>query len=167
MRKPESRMPTVIAIDPGTSESAALCFDGNSLRPGFFPHHQYDNERLLFELRSSPFGFPLLIESVESYGQRVGFSVFETVRWAGRFQEAWSWSNRTVALVPRREVKMHLCGTMKAKDADIRQALLYRFGDGTREKAIGTKRGQGPLYGITSHLMAALAVAVTWIDKNS
>lgn len=159
-------MPVLIAIDPGTKESGAVCFDGRTLRPGMFPCAIYQNADLLETLRTWSRIGPLVIESVESFGQRVSFTIFETVRWAGRFQEAWESRGGQVILVPRREVKMHLCGIMKAKDADIRQALLYKFGDGSRDMAMGTKANPGPLYGVTNHLMAALAVAVTWTEKN-
>jgi hypothetical protein len=46
----------------------------------------------------------------------------------------------------------------QAKDANIRQAILDRFGG--KEKAIGKKANPGPLYGVKSHLWSALAVAL-------
>jgi hypothetical protein len=55
---------------------------------------------------------------------------------------------------------------MQAKDANIRQALIDRFG-GSKEAAIGTIKRQGPLYGVKGHEFAALAVAVTWIETRS
>jgi hypothetical protein len=58
-------------------------------------------------------------------------------------------------LVFRKDVKMHLCNSMRAKDANIRTALIDKLG------APGTKKMQGPTYGVTSHAWAALAVAVT------
>jgi len=61
-------------------------------------------------------------------------------------------------LVPRRDVKMHLCSSVRAKDGNIRQALIDRFG------ADGTKRKPVPLAGISQHRWAALAVAVTAFD---
>ena len=56
----------------------------------------------------------------------VGAEVFETVHWSGRFTEAL-WPTPVVQL-PRRAVKLHLCGSARAKDPNIRQALLDRFG---------------------------------------
>jgi hypothetical protein len=49
---------------------------------------------------------------------------------------------------------------MKAKDANIRQALIDIYGG--NDKAIGNKKTPGPLYGIKGDLWAALAVAVTF-----
>ena len=66
-------------------------------------------------------------------------------------------------MIYRKDVKLHLCGSPRAKDSNIRQALIDRFGPG-KEKAIGLKKTPGPLYGVKSHVWAALAVAVTHLD---
>jgi hypothetical protein len=64
----------------------------------------------------------------------------------------------------RATVKAHLCRSAKAKDSNVRQALIDLFGG--KENAIGTKKTPGPLYGISGDVWAALAVAVTWYDAN-
>jgi len=92
----------------------------------------------------------------------VGAEVFETVFWSGRFAQAWS---RRFERMPRREIKQHLCHSARATDANIRQALIDRFG-GT-EKAIGKKKTPGPLYLLKGHLWAAFAVAITWWDLHA
>ena len=56
-------------------------------------------------------------------------------------------------MVYRRDVKMWLCGTPRAKDPNIAQALRDKYGDP------GTKKNPGKIYGVKSHLWAALAVA--------
>jgi hypothetical protein len=87
----------------------------------------------------------------------VGAEVFDTVLWAGRFAEA---AHRvTVVMLPRRAVKLALCGDSRAKDANIRQALIDRFGGSA---AIGRKAAPGPLYGISRDVWSALAIAVTY-----
>ena len=65
--------------------------------------------------------------------------------------------------VYRKEVKLALCNSLRARDSNIRRALLDRFGP-TRKQAVGTKARPGPLYGVKSHIWAALAVAVTHAD---
>jgi hypothetical protein len=97
------------------------------------------------------------IEMVASYGMPVGREVFETVRWIGRFQQAWR-DPETVRFVYRKDVKLHLCGSARAKDANIRQALIDKLGP------VGTKAVPGPLYGVKSHIWSALAVAVTALE---
>ena len=67
-------------------------------------------------------------------------------------------------LLSRRDVKHHLCGGSQAKDAQIREAMIDRFG-GTKAKAVGLKKTPGPLYGVSKDVWAALAVGVTYRDK--
>jgi hypothetical protein len=60
-------------------------------------------------------------------------------------------------------VKSYLCGSQQAKDANIRQALinLYPPTGGGKVPQIGVQGNEGPLYGIKSHMWAALGVAAT------
>ena len=81
------------------------------------------------------------------------------------FIEAWRGHEQNgYTLVYRKDVKLHLCGDLRAKDANIRQALIDLFGPG-KERAIGKKKTPGPLYGIRKHEWSALAVAVTYHDR--
>jgi hypothetical protein len=98
----------------------------------------------------------LCVERIASYGMPVGEEVFTTCIWVGRFIQAWDGQYR---LVFRREVKLHLCGQSRAKDGNVRQALIDIFGPG-KPKAIGTKKAPGPLYGFAGDEWAALGVAV-------
>lgn len=142
---------TIIALDPGTTESGwCLLHDGRVHDSGVMP-----NDDLLRRLPLlGNWSDTLAIEMIASYGMAVGREVFETCVWIGRFQQAWH-NPDAVKLVYRREVKLHLCGTAKAKDPNIRQALLDLIGPQ------GTKKAPGPTYGVRSHAWAALGVAVT------
>src|SRR5882724_6483336 len=126
---------SIIAIDPGPDESAFLVWDGR--RAVEFQHA--DNETIMQELRTWACGgdhdLQLVIEEVASYGMPVGREVFQTVFWAGRFCEAFG-SHRT-HLMPRLTVKMYLCHNSRAKDGNIRQALIDRFGPQGTKKAPG------------------------------
>jgi hypothetical protein len=156
----------VLAIDPGPTESAWVLYSD-----GVIGHGKNHNTVVLDDLRrlaqsSGRFASAemLVVEMVASYGMPVGVEVFETVLWTGRFVEA-CWLPH--ALIYRKDVKMHLCGqTAKVNDAVIRQALIDRFGPSKR-KAIGTQMAKGPLWGIKGDEWQALAVAVTWADKNA
>jgi hypothetical protein len=106
----------------------------------------------------------LAIERVASYGMSVGKEVFETCEWVGEFRNEWRRHGRGQAvLVYRRDVKLHLCQSPRAKDANIRQALIDRWGG--KAAAIGNAKNPGPLYGVKSHAWAALAVAVYVNDE--
>lgn len=152
----------LIAVDPGSEESAYVVYDdrdGFVCRKGILP-----NDELLSLIREwDPFLMQLdklVIEMVASYGMPVGRTVFETCVWIGRFIEAWGGPFEKVY---RQDVKMHICKDSRAKDPNIRQALidLYPPSGGGATPQIGIKSDPGPLYGFKSHLWSALAVAVT------
>lgn len=156
----------IFAIDPGTTRSAWVLYDeGAKVLADAWAldasHGILPNVELAAYLRMRDFDTPLmtvLIEKIESYGMAVGEEVFTTVMWVGRFIEALH--PTPVVLVPRKHVKMTLCGSMRAKDPNIRQALIDRWGEGWK----GTKAAPGPLYGIAGDEWSALAVAVAWAE---
>ena len=144
----------VLAIDPGPKESGFVIYDKNGDEGKILESGVMETRNLL-ELVHSPLGVHVVaIEMIASYGMAVGKDVFETCVWIGRIQQA-SPRPEKVALVYRKDVEMFLCGSAKAKDANIRQALIDRVGPQ------GTKKSPGPTYGVKSHAWAALAVAVT------
>ena len=154
----------VLAIDPGTTHSAWCSYAGQD-KPVFFGH--VANGDLALQVTDcSGLDDVLAIEMIASYGMPVGREVFETCVWIGRFIEQLraQISEEAFYLVYRSQVKIHLCHSPKAKDANIRQALIDRFGG--KEKAIGKKKTPGPLYGMSGDEWAALAVAVTFFDQN-
>jgi len=152
-RAPESSR-TILGIDPGPEQSGVVILQDGRVR--------------LADVRRNDDVYPLLrhgfdliaIEMIASYGMPVGAEVFETCVWIGKFErsaelaEGATISPRVVR-VPRKDVKLHLCGSPRAKDANIRQRLIDLLGPQ------GTKKQPGPTYGVKSHAWAALAVAVT------
>lgn len=139
----------IFAIDPGTTQSGWVLFNGS----GVVDSGVHDNHDVLRWVQAGQGADMLAIEMIASQGMAVGQTTFETVRWIGRFQQAWR-DPEAVKLIYRHQVKTKLCGTQKAKDPNIRQALIDMFG------APGTKKAPGATYGVTSHAWAALAVAV-------
>jgi hypothetical protein len=144
---------TLLAIDPGTTESGWVLLTSND---GIVAAGKSPNDELL--ARAAQYGAmvgnELAIEMIASYGMPVGKEVFETCVWIGRFIEAWG-GTYAMTRVTRNEVKNHLCGSSKAKDPNVRQRLIDLFG------APGTKKAPGPTYGITGDMWAALGVAAT------
>ena len=150
---------TILAIDPGPEESAFVLFDGEGvLRAQCWPNA--DVLREIEILNERDHDLPLAIEWITHMGMPAGRELFETCYWVGRFAQAHS--RMPVTRISRVEVKLNLCGSARAKDPNIRQALLDRFGG--KEAAIGRKASPGPLYGVSGHAWSALAVAVTWFD---
>lgn len=150
----------LLAIDPGPVESAYVVFDVASCSP--LRWQKVPNEKLRAEIRITRCD-RLAVEMIASYGMPVGAEVFETCVWIGRLVELWV--GRTGAWFPpemvfRREVSLHLCGSARAKDPNVRQALIDRYGPG-KDLAIGKKASPGVLYGMSGDCWAALGVAVT------
>lgn len=144
-----ARLFDILAIDPGPTESGWCRYkDGRVIGSGVMP-----NDKIRDEIRYGT-NATLAIEMIASYGMAVGREVFETCVQIGRFVECYS-RPHDVRLVYRKDVKLHLCGTAKAKDPNIRAALLDLIGPQ------GTKKEPGPTYGVKTHAWAALAVAVT------
>jgi hypothetical protein len=136
----------VLAIDPGTVQSAFVYWDANDkaiIDKGILP-----NGDMVSHIIDSN-ADELVIEMVASYGMPVGKEVFETCVWIGRFYQA---APCPVHLLYRREVKMFLCGNMRAKDTNIRQALLDML-------------GKDVCKGVSKDVWAALAVAVTYVSS--
>jgi Holliday junction resolvasome RuvABC endonuclease subunit len=113
----------ILAIDPGNIESAYVLMDEH-YKPIQFG--KTGNENML-EIIEETMPDIVVIEMVASYGMAVGESVFETVFWIGRFYEASIREWIKCARVYRKDVKMNLCGQTRAKDSNIRQALIDRF----------------------------------------
>lgn len=146
----------ILAIDPGYKESAWLLF--NSSTEEILVFGFCSNEDLLKDIRSKSIknGTDILaIESIEGFGMTAGQELFDTCFWSGRFCQAFQGEFKRIG---RKAIKLHLCGVLTAKDKDIRESLIYRFGEP------GTKKAPGKLYGISSHIWSALAVAITASD---
>ena len=176
----------IIAIDPGSTESAYIWLrEGKPEHPAKVP-----NEHLLTGLRNTAKivtdEIELVIEDIQHYGRgmAVGAEVFETCIWIGRFIQVWV--PRPYRRIRRPTVKAHVCGSVTANDAQVRQALIDLYG-GT-ERAIGSlrcpackgkgwrgvgrpecvacggggwKHPPGILHGIAKDVWSALALAVT------
>ena len=76
----------------------------------------------------------LVIEMIANYGMAVGKTVFDTCVWIGRFIEIAEHRHTETEYIYRKDEKMNICHSMKAKDSNIRQALIDRFGK------VGTKK---------------------------
>ncbi len=94
-----------------------------------------ENERLLGFMKANSLGYDkVVIEMVASYGMPVGKEVFETCVAIGQFKQKAIEYDIPVEFIYRKDEKMNICHSMKAKDSNIRQALIDRFG------VVGTKK---------------------------
>ena len=157
----------IIAIDPGNIQSGYVVVEHNGETiTRVIERGKVDNEKLYITLQCYEH-YDLAIEMIESMGMPVGKDVFDNCVWIGRFLEFAD--HITIGgpyqYIYRNEEKMMLCGTMKAKDVNIRQALADRFAPGQPNKGKGTKKNPGFFYGFKDDIWQAFAVAVTYFDK--
>lgn len=157
-------MSYIVGIDPGNEKSAWCELRGESVENSM----TIFNENMLALIRERTVFWKqadfVAIEMIASYGMPVGREVFDTCLWIGRFMEALESRGAKVLLVYRREVKLFHCQSARATDANIRAAIIDRYGPG-KDKAIGKKSCPGPLYGLKADEWSALAVALTADSK--
>lgn len=153
----------IFAIDPGNVYSAYVIYYPDTHKLG--PFGKVENKYLaeLLEKHARQWDIQYSIEMIASYGMPVGASVFDTCRWIGRFEQIIGRHNRRCNLVFRKEVKYFLCNSVRAKDGNVRQAIIDRFppSGGGAIPQIGTKKNQGDLYGVSKDVWAAIGVALT------
>lgn len=145
----------IIGVDPGTESTGVAVYAPGDLRASICANGNVADRNFIFGNK-----FPVVIERIGHYGtgMSVGREVFDTCVWTGRFIESFLRHGRQVFWISRPTIKAHLCGSAKAKDPNVRQALIDRLGPQ------GTKKNPGPTYGISSHMWSALAVAVVAHD---
>lgn len=164
----------ILSIDPGNTYSAYSLLN-NDLKPIKFGKVLNEelleiiNEILILERqkdgRLTPNIKHIAIEMVASYGMAVGKEVFETCVWIGRFYQAIT--EQTLIepyFIYRKEEKINLCNSMRAKDSNIRQALIDRFAKHDFKNGKGTKKNPDWFYGFKADIWAAYAVGVTFHD---
>ena len=134
---------SILAIDPGPAKSAWIEFAHD--QPWQFGIH--DNETMLDEIIPMYRESQLAIEMVGHYGKGMpaGKEVFDTCVWIGRFIQHWKRStDRKHIILLRKTVCAHVCGSAKAKDGNIRQSMLDRFGPQWTKKAQRTFGARWP-----------------------
>jgi hypothetical protein len=161
----------IYGLDPGYEQSALVGWNTDLVSDskngaGVFEQRLEANQTLLDHLRRlarGSRGGHLVVERIEAAYGGAGKELFGTEWWCGRFVEAWDAGGNTWSALSRLEVRTALCGSPRAGDPAVRQALLDRHGG--KAAALGTRKAPGPLYGIKSHLWAALALAIVARDQ--
>lgn len=146
----------IYAVDPGDEISAVVQYSTRSRAPILSLTDTNESIIAFLYTEGRVTEDTLVIEEFESYGMAVGREVFRTVWWSGRFYEVW---NGNKIMLPRRTAKLHLTGQTRARDSEVRTAIIDAFGGKIR--AIGKKKTPGPLHGVKGHEWAALALALT------
>lgn len=160
----------VFAIDPG-NEQSAWCIMNDQYELVEFGKDSNNlvmkklKDKLDIYIKFVPYIDYVVLERVASYGMPVGREVFETCEWIGRYaQEAEKIT--FVDYIYRRDEKLYLCFDSKAKDSNIRAALIERFAKHDFKNGRGTKTNPDYFYGVKADIWAAIAVAVTYLDMQ-
>ena len=148
----------ILGIDPGPEKSYWLTWDT-------------ERQKIIEKEIYSDIDFPgwflvdvVIIEDIQCFGMPVGKSVFETAKTIGRILERAKNRHIKAIQVSRREIKLHFCNSVRAKDSNIRQVIIDRFG--SKEKAIGNKKNPGILYGVKKDFWSTLALCLWFEDTR-
>lgn len=157
----------IIAIDPGNEQSAYVLINSD-YRPLYFD--KADNKEVEAWLHRAFIERNIdevVIEMVASYGMAVGASVFDTCVEIGRLQLIAEQHQIPVRLVKRKEYVTELCGSSRAKDANVIQYLIDRFAPSTPNRGKGTKKAPGWFYGFKADIWQACAIGVWGVDTHT
>lgn len=152
----------IFAIDAGTTESGYCIMDSETYKPLFFGKD--DNEEVLKYVLEGNYDV-LVYEEFQSYGMSVGKSTITSITWNGRFIQAAVSLLKPFYPIYRSEEKITICGTMKAKDANIRQALIDRFAEFDFKQGKGVKAHRDFFYGFAKDSWSGFAIAYTFAEK--
>lgn len=155
----------ILAIDPGNEQSAYVIMGDADFRPQAFAKVHNAGMRLVIMNESQNVDY-VVIERVASYGMAVGRDVFETCEWVGRFSEIAMERGCEVAYIYRKEEKEFICHDSRAKDSNIRRALIDRFAGHDLKNGKGTKKNPDFFYGFAKDCWAAFAVGYTYFEKR-
>jgi len=161
-------MEYVLAIDPGQKESGFVKLKYNKrnknfkiIEKGILENNKILKKIYFFKLIINPTEKRFItIESITSYGMPIGQSTIDSIYWVGRFHQKAIENDIKTILIPRKDIKLYLCGNCRAKDKNIRQRLIDKFG------LPGTKKNPGKLCGISNHTWAALATGVVFLEQK-
>ena len=176
----------ILALDPGSQNTAWVLYDGGE--PLEWKTQPNDEVRaMLSGIAQMSQSHPdmLAVEYMRPRGMPTSQDEMDTMFELGRMVQAWG---RNWKPISRHEVKVHICGQGNASDANIRAALIDRYGGSkaiapagkcltckgrgltgrgkTREPCgtcVGTGTGApaGLLHGLTGDAWSALAIAIT------
>ena len=156
----------ILSIDPDPNGGSWVLLDES----GEVLDHGYQEQRgvLFNSIRAATGVVTVVVEGIQNMGMPMGNPTIETIKNIGEFRAACY----GMALVTfddtltRPKIKGALCGSARAKDSNVRAALLdlYPATGGGATPQIGIKSQPGPLFGIKADEFAALAVGLVWLS---
>lgn len=152
----------LLAIDPGDvltayclMDSEYKIHDAGKIGNDEFIRYLWKNARQIDHVA---------VEMIASYGMAVGRNVFETCVMIGRIEQVANQREIEHSRVYRQEEKLCICHDSRAKDSNIRAALIDRFARHDTKRGTGTKKNPDHFYGISKDMWSAFAVGVVYLD---
>lgn len=173
----------IMAIDPGTTESAYVILDDQYQ---IISADKLGNDVVLSIIADAPGLDAVIIEDIEprysstdrsAAGAVMGQSTIETIKAFGRFSWQAALRGLMVGSIFRRDERSCLIPTKrnglpplpetapKHADGQIRASLIRRFARHDQERGRGTKANPDTFYGFHGDMWQAMAVGVTWLDQ--
>lgn len=160
----------VCAIDPSNKDrNGIVVLEDSDAEIGFDITVQKlcSGQQVKQTLDELPNNAIVVCEDISHMGMAVGRDVFETCFWIGEYRALCKGLGFPFTLIKRNKIKVHHCGSTKAKDSNIRASLIERFGYwGSGKTGLGTKKDPGILYGISGDTWSALAIGVYYWDTR-
>lgn len=154
---------TILALDPGTTLTGYAIIQMPDFK--LLDFGKEENTRLLEMCELIPYDIDeVAIEMIACYGMPAGKDIFETCVWIGQFKQALKRFN--ITYIYRKDEKITLCNSMKAKDSNIRQALINRYAKHDYKNGKGTKKNKDIFYGVSKDVWSAIAVGVTYYETK-
>lgn len=152
----------LLAIDPG-NEMTAFCLMDEEYK--IIEAGKVENSAMLdYIWMKAKCIDHIAVEMIASYGMPVGAEVFETCVMIGRIEQIAAIKEVEHSRVYRAEEKLCICKSSRAKDSNIRAALIDRFAKHDKKRGTGTKTAPDHFYGISKDMWAAFAVGVVHLD---
>lgn len=156
-------MQKILSIDVGTNETGYCIVENETYKPLQFG--KINNEELLKIVKVEEYD-TLVYEEFQSYGMPIGISTIASITWNGRYIQSALDRNIPTFPIYRKEEKINICNSMKAKDSNIRQALIDRFATFDFKNGKGTKKQKDFFFGFSKDIWSAFAIAITFLDKQ-
>lgn len=153
----------ILCLDVGTKDSGFCLVDFETYKPLKFG--KINNEELLSIVKNENYDV-LVYEEFQCYGMPIGSSTIISITWNGRYIQSALDRRKDTKSILRREEKIEICGSMRAKDTNIRHALIDRFAKHDFNSGKGTKANPDWFYGFKADVWSAYAIAVTYIDRK-
>lgn len=155
----------ILSIDPGPTNTAVLVWNTGTETIEYKGKIPTPEALVIVQTTTADIVY---CELLQCMGMAVGREVFETAYYIGEIRRICIDRGLKFKGVFRTEIKLHHCHTTKAKDGNIRQALLDRYAD-RRDKqgrlSGGSKKDPGRLFGVSEDIWSALAIATYAADK--